>query len=1402
MVRLGLLSLLVISTSFLTSCTRDVAKTSKLSLSMPQSLKSKVGAQSVNLGHVVINISGPGIPSTILNSWDSHDCITGNCAFPADYAINDVPAGASRLIQVIGVYKNSSGAMLFAYGDVTQNLSPGENSAVINISPLNDAGASLGGNVAGRYYDPFGFTPTSTINVKYTPPGKPTMVVERSEMFAGWFSVFGLQDLALSYELDTGHVMFAGPVNLQSAAFTSAGVYRLTVPAHSRTGGGQTQPEAGALLNFGFFGTPPSGTGCKPGSYTFTSRVDPNTSMGLSFPDMFSHAGAVSACTGTEYVNYVTLSPALYDNNGNDSVAGFRGPFKKHSSTQMVSVSGTTIQWNYLPNVDSSVIDGVRFFMKPNASGSEFNGNTDCTTLPLKGFAVVGDAMMPNTEFTSAAFSNVTNAAIVGCPFKGAKLFKSVLKTSISGGGGGGGGVATQLAVVKTRQPFNGGMEYQCAEFAVELRDANGIPTTYSSAINFNLSGDADSLHADEQLCQSYGATLSTSLTLPPMTNRFVFWARIPSQGLQGTVNFDLSYSGSPTLSPSDLTIGVKSYSNDTWVFGGPTQVLADVCYSADIVFTKYDGYQYPVGSNTTVDLTGTGVSFYSNSGCTTATSSVSITSANYSSPVYFKVASGAGPKAATMAASVGEVSSDPATVYFQLGAGSQTPANLEISDLGTVPDVGNCAGPFFARILNSSGTTVPLSSTGSISINGGAVNIDVFSDSMCGTTLPASVSTGKHEIEFYVRGNNVGHGVITANLNGIVGVRNLDMNGFYNLAMTAIDTSPVTHGTCMEFNIAPRDLFGTSIGLPNTQLVNFSSTPGLQFFAIRMGGVCMFPISNKMVQQYENSITVYASAVNMTSAGVNYTASATTAGGMPGSVGFSIATPPTMIALDTNVQNIPAEYPLNLVKAVELFTGVAPFNFIKNTGAGSLIAGVYTSADGDSASLDIVDSRTPTATTVNIVTSTLAKSATLDFTTSLPSGVSLTRSSNGYYYNSSGILTVAAANIPRFGYNPDPVSGFAPLGLLIEGPSTNLVSYSEDFLSSWTINATMASPTAATGIVNPKGITGGGNGVYMLSDNNEDVNNMGRLWYQFTADMTDNKDYVASVYVKAGTSNFFGIMLQENLVSSGGAYIDLTTGLVNKMVGPWTPQTPTGFGAQKLGGGWWRVWVKYHSSSSATYQGSLILIPAVADDVNEGYDMNAQGSVYVYGAQVEMLPVMSSYIPTSGATATRGADNVTMTINATNIPGLNPTNGSMRMEVFNLPGSMQEDYGCYIDMCYGGCSTNQLQVRRYVSRTSDYFITSGGVQQSPALRIMLPQYENTTNIIGFSWASGSANAFNYGVNGDMKTSGSQALTGPSLVNGTMVIGNSTVGNDSAFAHIKKIEYWPAKLSAPALGSF
>jgi hypothetical protein len=91
---------------FSTACTRPETETTSVQLVIPkQMLSSKMeslSATSESLMHLVINVSGPNMP-TIFRAWDSHDNKT---TIPNIVTIEDVLSGSDRLFQVLAVYSS------------------------------------------------------------------------------------------------------------------------------------------------------------------------------------------------------------------------------------------------------------------------------------------------------------------------------------------------------------------------------------------------------------------------------------------------------------------------------------------------------------------------------------------------------------------------------------------------------------------------------------------------------------------------------------------------------------------------------------------------------------------------------------------------------------------------------------------------------------------------------------------------------------------------------------------------------------------------------------------------------------------------------------------------------------------------------------------------------------------------------------------------------------------------------------------------------------------------------------------------------------------------------------------------------------------------------------------------
>jgi hypothetical protein len=235
-------------------CTRKNSEKSNLQINLPQQItQNKLGVQggALTLGHVVINVSGSGMPGPIVINWDAD----GGKTAPSSFFV-EAPQGDGRLVQILAVYKDSTtSSMSFYYGDVMANF----NSPDINLLiPVAAVGTSTiyDGQIAGRYLTSANDGPSGEIEIRFLPPGKPSLLIERSFMFHGWFSVFGLSGQSFSYQLKGFGELFGGPVSLDSSAFatTSNTLLKLTLPVHNRSESSSVKPENPSTYVWGYFG--------------------------------------------------------------------------------------------------------------------------------------------------------------------------------------------------------------------------------------------------------------------------------------------------------------------------------------------------------------------------------------------------------------------------------------------------------------------------------------------------------------------------------------------------------------------------------------------------------------------------------------------------------------------------------------------------------------------------------------------------------------------------------------------------------------------------------------------------------------------------------------------------------------------------------------------------------------------------------------------------------------------------------------------------------------------------------------------------------------------------------------------------------------------------------------------
>lgn len=234
-----------------------------------------------------------------------------------------------------------------------------------------------------------------------------------------------------------------------------------------------------------------------------------------------------------------------------------------------------------------------------------------------------------------------------------------------------------------------------------------------------------------------------------------------------------------------------------------------------------------------------------------------------------------------------------------------------------------------------------------------------------------------------------------------------------------------------------------------------------------------------------------------------------------------------------------------------------------------------------------------------------------------LPANWAFSRASVATRVNASGLVETVAANLPRADW--DPVTG-ALRGLLIELQSVNLLTWSDD-ATQWAnqINVTRARNQAA-----PDGSTNGTLvNVIASSGARVETGNIA---------ITNATVYTVSVWMKAGAAN--GAV---SLGDGGGtvyAYAKATLSGAGAV-------TIAGSGAtgsiERHAGGWYRVALSVTSTTSSV---RVALHPwdGIADQF--AYPAGSVGaSCTFWGMQLEQSSWVSSYMPTTAATASRASD-------------------------------------------------------------------------------------------------------------------------------------------------------------------
>ena len=211
--------------------------------------------------------------------------------------------------------------------------------------------------------------------------------------------------------------------------------------------------------------------------------------------------------------------------------------------------------------------------------------------------------------------------------------------------------------------------------------------------------------------------------------------------------------------------------------------------------------------------------------------------------------------------------------------------------------------------------------------------------------------------------------------------------------------------------------------------------------------------------------------------------------------------------------------------------------------------------------------------------------------------------------------LMFASPDQPRFDH--DVLTGESK-GLLIEESRTNLIEYSEDFdyveniRSSYISNYITAPDGTITGV--------------KLIDSTETGTHRG----DYVVSIVSGNIYTYSVFVKQGEHHIYEASIGNTAVSDNYVEFNLNNGT-------YTEVGNASGDIENVGNGWYRC---------------SITMPAleadrIASGIHSGtksFTGDGYSGLYIWGAQLEEGSFATSYIKTSGASATRSADDASIT--------------------------------------------------------------------------------------------------------------------------------------------------------------
>lgn len=218
------------------------------------------------------------------------------------------------------------------------------------------------------------------------------------------------------------------------------------------------------------------------------------------------------------------------------------------------------------------------------------------------------------------------------------------------------------------------------------------------------------------------------------------------------------------------------------------------------------------------------------------------------------------------------------------------------------------------------------------------------------------------------------------------------------------------------------------------------------------------------------------------------------------------------------------------------------------------------------------------------------------------------------------------------------------PMGLRVESAATNLLTTSMD-ISAWSFVGA-AAPSYVTSI-------DGASRAYLLREDSSTGNHFAYQYVSVTSGATytmwaivEQGPGARDIGMQSSAGNFGRVFRLSDGTTSTGGYV-----------------APTSYGMTQIATGRWLCWITYTASST----GSALHRVELNQIGSPPYEYTGDGTsgIYVHHVQLEAGALITSIIPTYGATVTRAADAIELASSKFNSDG---TQGTLFAEVATAP--------------------------------------------------------------------------------------------------------------------------------------